>query len=351
MSVENHRILARDRCPVFVMGCHRSGTNLLYDTLLSAGGFAVYRGYLPIYKMLIPRFGTPDTLENRKKIVATWIRSKGFRRSGLDPVQFAAKVMNECRTGGDFIRITMDEIARQQGVTRWAVYDPDNVVYVPRIKKDIPEALFIHIVRDGRDIALSLRKMGGFKPVPWDLGRRSLLATALYWEWMVRNGRRNGRSIPADYIEVRYEDLVCQPRPTLQTLSQFLDHDLNIDRIQNVSLGRLKISNSSFLDECCHHNPINRWKNRLSQSEISSLEKLVGGLLEELGYDLSTAEEQREPGFREKWMRAIYSAFLDSKLWLKHKTKMGKLANLSALELTDSVPPTSAAQQVLSGHN
>src|SRR2546430_12060540 len=45
----------------------------------------------------------------------------------------------------------------------------------------------------------------------------TLFRSALYWEWMVRNGRRNGRSIPADYIEVRYEDLVCQPRPTLRS--------------------------------------------------------------------------------------------------------------------------------------
>ena len=48
----------RKRRPVFVMGCHRSGTNLLYDTLLSAGGFAIYRGSLPLYELLIPRFGS-----------------------------------------------------------------------------------------------------------------------------------------------------------------------------------------------------------------------------------------------------------------------------------------------------
>ena len=48
----------RKRRPVFVMGCHRSGTNLLYDILLSAGGFAVYRGYLPVYEILLPRFGS-----------------------------------------------------------------------------------------------------------------------------------------------------------------------------------------------------------------------------------------------------------------------------------------------------
>src|SRR5215813_11080003 len=72
----------RSRRPVFVMGCHRSGTNLLYDTLLSAGGFAVYRGYMPFYKMLVPRFGNPAEVSNRKQLVETWLHSKGYRRSG-----------------------------------------------------------------------------------------------------------------------------------------------------------------------------------------------------------------------------------------------------------------------------
>src|SRR5580658_440901 len=98
--------------PVFVIGCHRSGTNLLYDTLLSAGGFAVYRGYLPVYKMLIPRCGSLSKPENRKKLMEIWLRSKGFRKSGLDSEQLTARVLRDCRTGGDFIRAVMDEIAR-----------------------------------------------------------------------------------------------------------------------------------------------------------------------------------------------------------------------------------------------
>src|SRR5499433_4393140 len=85
VPVQRETAPGRSRRPVFVMGCHRSGTNLLYDTLLSAGGFAVYRGYLPVYKMLIPRFGSLNSLANRNRLMKTWLRSKGFRRSGLDP--------------------------------------------------------------------------------------------------------------------------------------------------------------------------------------------------------------------------------------------------------------------------
>src|SRR5438105_9997054 len=110
--------------------------------------------------MLIPRFGTMEKMDNRRKIIETWLRSKGFRRSDLDPNQLMELAVNTCLTGGDFIRVVMDAIARNQRVDRWTIYDPDNVLYIPRIKADIPEALFIHIIRDGRDIALSLKKMG-----------------------------------------------------------------------------------------------------------------------------------------------------------------------------------------------
>jgi LPS sulfotransferase NodH len=320
------------------MGCHRSGTNLLYDTLLSAGGFAVYRGYLPVYKILIPRFGSLDKLQNRKRMMEAWLRSKGFRRSGLDAGELTEKVLAECSNGGDFMRIVMDEIAQRQQVQRWAVYDPDNVLHVARIKKDIPEALFVHIIRDGRDIALSLNKMDGFKPFPWDGKSRSIQETSVYWEWMVRTGQRYGRQIPADYLEIRYEELVSDPRRTLATLSQFLAHDLDYDRIQSAGLGRLSESNSSFREEEPPHQatPINRWKEKLSRPEVAALEGLIGTCLQQLGYPLTIPESERKLSLRGRFLRAVYPRLLGAKLWLKIHTPVGKLANLSALELDGS---------------
>jgi hypothetical protein len=337
----------RSSSPVFVMGCHRSGTNLLYDTLLSAGGFAVYRGYLPIYKILIPRFGKLDNRENRRKIMEVWLKSKGFRRSGLDGKALTEKVLSDCRNGGDFIRFTMDEIARKQGAGRWAVYDPDNVLHIARVKRDIPQALFIHIIRDGRDIALSLKTMGGFKPLPWDRSQRSLLATAAYWRWVVHRGRENSRVAPNDYIEVRYEDLVSNPRRILARLSEFLEHDLDYDRIQGASLGRLRESNSSFRGMAGEEqtSPVQRWKQRLSSSDIAGIEMLAGDCLVENGYELVTPAAERQRGLQVPWMRLQYHTYLSTKFWLKIETPVGRLANMEALELSDQVATTEAAPE------
>jgi len=77
---------------------------------------------------------------------------------------------------------------------------------------------FDNLVRDGR---------------PWDRSQiESLVTTALYWQWMVRRGSTGGRKFPADYIAIRYEDLITNQRETLGRLGRFIDHDLDFDRIQ-----------------------------------------------------------------------------------------------------------------------
>lgn len=318
------------------MGCHRSGTNLLYDMLLSSGGFAIYRGLLPVFETLLPRFGSLHVRHNRERLLRTWLRSRGFHRTGVDAQVLSARILNECRTGGDFIRVVMESVAQSQQARRWAVYDPDNVLHIESLKAELPNALFLHIIRDGRDIALSLKKMGGFAPLPWDRTETpSLVATALYWEWMVRHGRKGGRKFPADYMEICYEDLVANPRESLRNVGAFLKHDLDYDQILKSSLGRLSESNSSFLEENEGDNitPLGRWKHRLSQTDVAAIESAVGDCLEECGYALSLPKEDRKLGIRERSQQILYPRFLNGRMWLKHKTLAGRMVDLTVLEL------------------
>src|SRR5215469_11946324 len=328
-------MVARRNRPVFVIGCPRSGTNLLYDTLLSAGGFAVYRGRLLVYQVLIPRFGRIDRLKDRAKMVTVWLRSKGFRRSGLDRAELAAKLMEDCHSGGDFVRSVMGEIARKQGVNRWAVYDPENVVRIEVLKREIPEALFVHIIRDARDVALSLRKLREFNPLPWSKKPRSLEEHALFWEWMVQRGLSYREKIADDYTEVRYEDLVANPKRTLDALSRFLDHELDYRRILSTSLGTMSRTNSSFGGEPDGGaSPVGRWKQRLRPQEVTRLEWYVGKTLERTGYALTGVAADWRPRIRDKFLRAVYPSFLNTKQRLKDKTVLRRLSNTCRLELT-----------------
>src|SRR5208283_518249 len=259
----------RSKAPVFVLGCGRSGTKFLYHTLLSAGGFAVYHAESNAFNLLGLRFGNLARRGNRRKLLDAYYKSMLFERTGLKPEEIDQRVMDECRNAGDFLRIVMDAVARKQGVQRWAECTPLHLLYLPLIKKVVPDALIVHIIRDGRDVTASLHRIGWIRPLPWDR-RRSLLVPAIFWRWIVGKGRKYGRSMAGDYIEVHFEDVVQKPRETLARLAVFMDHDLNYDRILQNAVGTLLDPNSSFRGDGREKesNPIERWKALMSKTEI-----------------------------------------------------------------------------------
>src|SRR2546422_1153119 len=174
--------------PVFVVGSPRSGTTLVYDMLMSAGGFAVYLGESSIFNVVAPRFGNLGVRKNREKMWHAWLGSKLFRASGIDPQRVETKILDNCRNAGDFLRTIMEEIARNQNAQRWAGNTPEEILYLPLIKRTIPDALVIHVIRDGRDVALSLSRKRYIKPFPWKK-RENAIGAAIYWERIGKKGR------------------------------------------------------------------------------------------------------------------------------------------------------------------
>jgi hypothetical protein len=81
----------------------------------------------------------------------------------------------------------------------------------------------------------------------------------------------------------------------------------------------------------------------LGREEVVALEALVGKCLTDLGYGLTTPEQERKQGLRERWLRSVYPGFLNTKQWLKTKTPLGRLASLSGLELADPVAQAGSA--------
>src|ERR1700730_2704717 len=106
----------RRTAPVFVLGCPRSGTTVLYHMLLSSGGFAVYRAESNVFNLLAPRFGGIRSASDRRQLMRHWLSSMLFRRSGLDAREIDTLIMAECGGPGDFLRLVMEQVARAQGV-------------------------------------------------------------------------------------------------------------------------------------------------------------------------------------------------------------------------------------------
>ena len=315
---------ARSLAPVFVLGCVRSGTTLLYHMLLSAGNFAIYRAESNAINLLEPAFGDLSIARNKRRLLQAWYESRLCTRSGLDKGMIDEKIMNECRNGGDFLRIVMSEIARKQGVARWADTTPEHLLFLGRIKETIPDALIIHIIRDGRDVALSTDKQQYVKRLPWDR-KPSKMAAGLYWEWMVNKGRRDGRSLGDDYTEVKFEDLIREPRETLARLGEFIGQELDYDRIRQVGIGSVSAPNTSFGGESETFNPVGRWRSGYSAQELAMIEGLVGGTLIENGYELASTDHDALNRSDLGIMRATYRTYFDTKLFLKAKTPLGQL--------------------------
>jgi Sulfotransferase family len=316
---------ARSRAPVFVLGCVRSGTTLLYHMLLSAGNFAVYRVESNAINLLEPAFGDLSIPRNKRRLLQAWYKSRLYTRSGLDKEAIAEKVMTGCTNGGDFLRIVMSEIAAKQGVERWADTTPEHLLYLGRIKETIPDALIIHIIRDGRDVALSTDKQGYVKRLPWDR-KPSKMAAGLYWEWMVNKGRRDGRGLGDDYIEVHFEDLIREPREILARIGQFIGQGLDYDRIRQVGIGSVSAPNTSFAGGSDgSFNPVGRWQSGYSAEELTIFEGLVGRTLEENGYELASRNKDARNRADLGIMRAADRTYFDTKLYLKAKTPLGQL--------------------------
>lgn len=309
----------RKRAPVFVLGSPRSGTTLLYDMLLSAGGFAVYLAESNVFNLLIPRFGNLSSRANRMRLMDAWLNSKLYRASGLDAGHMRRRVVEDCRNGGDFLRIVMGELCAQQGVPRWAENSPEGMLYLSTIRQLIPDALYVHIIRDGRDVATSLGKLRYVRAFPWE-ERHSLTGCGLYWEWIVQQGRRFGRSAGGAYLEVHFEDLLARPQETLADVGRFIDHRLDYEVIQRVAYGSVSKPNTSFRAEPPHagFNPVGRWKKSFSPGQLLRFERLVGKTLQETGYSPATAGAQMGLNPALMATRLLHRSYFAGKRWYKN---------------------------------
>jgi hypothetical protein len=264
---------------------------------------------------------------NRERLLEFWLRSENGVQSGLHRSDIESRVHRECRNIGDFLRIVMEEMCRQKGVSRWAEKTPDHLLSIADIKRLIPDCLIVHIIRDGRDAALSLANFGRIQPYFFPFGSK-LLSFGLYWKWLVRKGRAAGQKICQDYYELRYEDLMENPHETLAHLGRFIGHHLDYERIARTGIGSLSRPNTSFENSATVNgfNPVSRWKKQFPPEELSRFEALVGDCLEETGYSLATHSSQQYDSLFAAGFSAFHVSQLEFKYQLKSHTPLKRFA-------------------------
>lgn len=283
-----------------IVGSPRSGTTLLRFMLDAHSELAIppETGFLTLGEKLT---GKGDKL--REKFFHTVINYSEPSRSWPDfeipeEVFWMALTQVTPFTISEGYRTFYRLYAERCGKPRWGDKTPIYCRYIQSIRRVLPEARFVHIIRDGRDAALSLRRMW-FSP-GWEIETQ-----ALYWRDCVLAARRAGVG-HEDYMEIRYEDLVLNTRQTLEQVCAHLAltfedamlsyYERTPERLKEHK-GRL-LANGSVLtpeqrfeqqqrttsppDPAC----VFGWKRTMELEERKRFQVAAGDLLEELGYEV-----------------------------------------------------------------
>ncbi|HEX5633060.1 MAG TPA: sulfotransferase, partial [Gemmatimonadales bacterium] len=255
------------------------------------------------------------------------------RLTALPDADVRAMMQRDCRCTGDFLRLLMEALVRRQGASRWAETTPAHLQYMREIKAQIPDALFVHVVRDGRDVAASLSQLGWLYAYPFDRNRPALPAAA-YWDWLVRRGRAEGESLGGDYLEVHYEALVQEPRATLARLAEFIEQPLDYDTIQRTGVGSVARPNTSFPGATGGFH--GRWRTELSPEDGAAVDALLGETLTLFGYEPAGNGATAAVAAR----RALYAARFTVRDWTKRWTPLARYATDLSLYAPHATPVT-----------
>jgi len=177
--------------PIFVVGCQRSGTTMLRLMLDSHPHIAC----------------GPETrfLADLERVVgADWKRLSQY---GFSQEEWLARI-------AAFFGGIQSDYAAAHGKVRWADKSPRYALSMDFITRVFPDAQVVHVIRDGRDVAVSHRKRFGY----W-----SSVKSSVKWPRYIAAARAAGSRIPeGQYLELRYEDLVGDGEATLRRLFDFL---------------------------------------------------------------------------------------------------------------------------------
>jgi hypothetical protein len=269
-----------DAAPV-VTGCARSGTTLLRVMLDSHPEMAVpfETTFLRAFARRAERIG-PDAPLFAPAVDR--IRSDpGWPRLGVEDAFLDTLVGLGAR---EMVRRVFERHAADQGAARWGDKNPRYVFHVVRIARLLPETRFIHIVRDGRDVATSL--------VESRFGAATLPVAAAQWAHRVSVARRQGELLgTARYREVSYERLVARPREVLEEICTFIGLEYSPAMLSYAERTDRFLAGPAA--EVTHRHltrpptpGIRDWKRDLDPRDRRVVESIAGRELRRFGYQL-----------------------------------------------------------------
>jgi protein-tyrosine sulfotransferase len=261
------------RGPIFLGGAGRSGTTLLRVMLDCHRNICCG----PELKIL------PELARWYQKLTGPY--AEVMQSYGNAPADVARHVRG-------LVEGLAGNLLRGSGKPRWAEKTPHNVLWMAVLGEIFPDARFLHVLRDGRDVACSLVRMEWYNPAT---GRKveyveNIPNAARYWREVVQAARGQAALpiLAGRVLEVRYEDLVLQTEKTLRDVLAFLDEPWDeavlTDHAGVASRAGRVESSTAQVSQPIYRTSIGRWQGEMTDADKAALRREAGALLVELGY-------------------------------------------------------------------
>lgn len=275
--------------PFFIVGNDRSGTTMLRLILDRGPDAAIPPESMFLTDLAEPSAagGAPRSAEEAEALVATvWEHPKvrlwslpgpppavPAGLSGLDAYRFA-------------VEAPFRAYAAAHGKPRWGDKTPHYVHHVDRLATLWPRARFVVLVRDGRDVALSLKRM--------PFGPNNAWAAAQWWARGIRAGERAAAHHPERVLVVRYEDLATAPEERVPAICAFLGlrYDQDMLALERADRSRVVAEQASWfptLFDGVNTRSVGRWRREMGVRDQAVFASLAGAELARLGYPVPLA--------------------------------------------------------------
>lgn len=274
---------------VFVVGCPRSGTTLLQRMLDNHPQLTVANDTHFITRAVKHTLRRDPDPQMNSSLLEAVLNYRRTRRLGLEDIEIK-RAASGSNTYAEFVSKLYDFRGSKQAKPFSGEKTPDYCRQIPALHALFPRSRFIHIVRDGRDTALSTMSWATAHKGPgkWALWQEDPVGTcALWWRWQVGTGERDGGSLPAGlYRRLRYEDLVNDPENELREIARILALPYSGDMV-NYHAGRVR--NQSGLSAKSAWLPpvqgLRNWREDMSPEDVCVFENIAGELLAQFGYE------------------------------------------------------------------
>jgi Sulfotransferase family len=267
--------------PLFVLGVRRSGTTLLRVMLDRHSELAIPDESYFIPQLADRHHGTVDV-----DAFADDLRRLPTLREWDVPVDDVQARLRPGMRVGEAVAAVYETYAARRAKARWGDKTPMYMQRLRMLEHVFPDALYVHLVRDGRDAAVSFLEMPkGIVTETW-AHPRTAAEFASQWRTEVGAAQRLGRRAgPRRYHELRYEELVADPERELGRICDFaglayepsmLEYAAEVDVSAKPHQQSLKRPPTPGLRD---------WRTQLSAEDAAGFEEVAGDLLRRLGYD------------------------------------------------------------------